>query len=282
MDAVKRAMWFIEAHFASELTLEEVAQCAGVSRFHLLRAFGAAIGMPVMQYVRARRLSEAAHQLANGSQDILTVALDAGYNSHEAFTRAFRDLFNATPEAVRRQGSVAHLNLIEARTMNTAPLRKLEPPRIETHEAMLIVGLSERYLCEQDAGGIPSQWQRFVPYLGSIPQQNGADTYGVVYNTDDAGYMDYMSGVEVKGISELPHGLNSLHVPAHRYAIFFHPDHIAQVRDSWNYIWNDWLPRSGFEASDAPILEHYDHRFDPRTGAGGVELWVPLKDAKKR
>ena len=280
MNAVRKALWFIEAHFASELNLQEVAQCADVSKFHLLRAFGAAIGMPIMQYVRARRLSQAACRLAEGSQDILTVALDAGYNSHEAFTRAFRDLFDVTPESVRRQRSVEHLKLIEARTMNTAPIRKLDPPRIEAREALLIAGLTEHYQCDQGAAGIPAQWQRFVNFLGNIPEQMGEDTFGVVYNTDAEGSMDYLSGVQVRSISRLPTGLSSLQLPERQYAIFFHPDHVASIRASWNYIWNEWLPQSKLDLAEAPILEHYDQRFNPRTGAGGVELWVPLQDAQ--
>lgn len=54
-----------------------------------------------MQYVRERRLTEAARTSANGAPDILNVALNAGCNSHEAFTRAFRDHFGITPEALR-------------------------------------------------------------------------------------------------------------------------------------------------------------------------------------
>ncbi len=74
---------------------------AGVSRFHMVRAFAAATGLSVMRYVRARRLSEAARALADGAPDILALALEADYGSHEAFTRAFRDHFGVTPEAVR-------------------------------------------------------------------------------------------------------------------------------------------------------------------------------------
>ena len=91
MNPVGKALWFVESHFGSELALADIAQAAGVSRFHMTRAFSAATGLSVMQYMRGRRLSEAAKVLANGARDILSVALDAGYNSHEAFTRAFRD-----------------------------------------------------------------------------------------------------------------------------------------------------------------------------------------------
>src|SRR5262249_38980664 len=101
MNPAQRALWYIESHLAEPMTRDEIAGVAGVSRFHLVRAFAAATGFPVMRYVRARRLTEAARALAGGAPDILSLALEADYGSHEAFTRAFRDHFGATPEAVR-------------------------------------------------------------------------------------------------------------------------------------------------------------------------------------
>src|SRR6187401_170088 len=101
MNPAQKALWFIESHLADQLSLDDIAGVAGISRFHLVRAFAAATGLSVMRYVRARRLSEAARALANGAPDILTLALEADYGSHEAFTRAFRDQFGTTPEDVR-------------------------------------------------------------------------------------------------------------------------------------------------------------------------------------
>lgn len=103
MTPVGKALWYIESHFAEEVALDDVAACGGVSRFHLSRAFGVATGHSIMRYVRGGRLTEAARRLADGAPDILSVALDAGYGSHEAFTRAFRDPFGVTPETAREQ-----------------------------------------------------------------------------------------------------------------------------------------------------------------------------------
>src|ERR1041384_2264087 len=79
MDPVGKALWYVESHFAGEITLEEIAAAVGVSRFYLTRAFGEATGRSIMRYVRARRLAQAARQLAAGASDILGVALDSGY-----------------------------------------------------------------------------------------------------------------------------------------------------------------------------------------------------------
>jgi AraC family transcriptional regulator len=85
-----KAAWFIESHLSDELSLETMADGVRVSKFHLCRACTASAGGSLAGYVRARRLSATARILAHGAPDILAVALDAGYGSHEAFTRAFR------------------------------------------------------------------------------------------------------------------------------------------------------------------------------------------------
>src|SRR3569833_1045545 len=139
------ALWFIESHLAEELSLDEIAGVAGISRFHMVRSFAAATGLSVIRYVRARRLSEAARALANGAPDILNLALEADYGSHEAFTRAFRDRFGLTPEAVRAASCVDKLRLQEPIMMDSTRTDTLAAPRFETGKAMLVAGGGERY-----------------------------------------------------------------------------------------------------------------------------------------
>src|SRR5256886_10206943 len=144
MNPAQKALWFIESHLASELTLDEIAAIGGISRFHMVRAFAAATGLSVIRYVRARRLSEAARALAAGAPDILALALDADYSSHEAFTRAFRDHFGVTPEAVRAATCLDHLKLQEPIVMDSTLLDNLKAPRFQTSKPLLVAGIAER------------------------------------------------------------------------------------------------------------------------------------------
>jgi AraC family transcriptional regulator len=276
MDPVQKALWYVESHSREPIALEDIARACRISPFHLTRAFAATMGLSLMRYVRRRRLSEAARQLAQGADDILRLALDTGYGSHEAFTRAFRDQFLLTPEQVRAQGHLNNISLVEAIAMNAVPVSELAPPRFETLNRRVFAGLVERYNCESSAG-IPNQWQRFVPHLGTIPRRRGPETFGVVYNFDGDGNFDYMCGVEITGSPDLPTGLTTLTVPEQNYAVFTHRGHVAGIRSTISAIWSKWFPESGYKAVDAPTIERYGPEFNPITGMGGFEIWVPIQ-----
>jgi len=281
MNPVEKALWFVESHFTADITLDQIAAAGCVSRYHLTRAFGAATGHSIMRYVRGRRLTEAARGLCNGAPDILAVALESGYGSHEAFTRAFRDQFGVTPESIRARGHLHDIDLMEPIKMDQSLIENLTPPRFEDGKRLLVAGLSERYTCETSAG-IPAQWQRFVPYLGKLPGQVGRIGYGVRYNFDDSGNFDYLCGVEVDDFTDLPPQWGRVRIPKHRYAVFSHREHISTIRRTWSTIWNKWLPESGVQAADAPDFERYDEHFNSMTGMGGVEVWVPIEAAPNR
>ena len=267
MNAAQKALWYIESHLARPLTLDEISTMAGISRFHMVRAFAAATGFSVMRYVRARRLTEAARALAAGAPDILQVALDADYGSHEAFTRAFRDHFGVTPETVRATTCLDNLKLQEPIIMVSTALDHLEPPRFETGKAFLVAGVGERYQLTQAAPAFPICGMAFIK-TSTIPGRVGQVAYGVCCNGDDAGNFDYIAGVEVADFSDLPRefagsGSRSRICGVHpRRPHLDHPPH--RQHDL-----NHWLPQSGHKVADAPNFERYDEKFDKSPATAG-------------
>ena len=212
--------------------------------------------------------------MADGAGDILGVAVDAGYNSHEAFTRAFGDQFGVTPAEVRSRGSVGQLALVQPIALDVAPL-EIAGPRFET----------SMYCRSPDstAGTTGSKIPRACPASGSsslpstrIRGRVSATAYGVCFNLDDEGSMDYLCGVQVAAFGAQPSQLACLRVPRQKYAVFVHSEHIAGIRRTWDAIWNGWLPRSGHTVTDAPLLERYDDALQPQSGRGGFSLLIPL------
>ena len=276
---VEKALWFIEHYYGREITLDEMAEHIGVSRYHLSRSFPLAVGMSISAYLRGRRLTEAAKALAAGAPDILAVALDATYGSHEAFTRAFRDQFGVTPEQVRRRGTLEDLKLVEAIRFDESLVLELAPPRIIEGRALTIAGLAERHANDKPEE-VPAQWQRLAPYIGSIPYPTGPRcAYGVVIDLffgEDS--FQYLNGIEVSAVRDLPPELTALRLPAQRYAAFVHPGHLSKMRQTVHTIFTRSLEEHQLEAGDFPnFVEYYGPAFDIEAGRNDVEIWVPLR-----
>jgi AraC family transcriptional regulator len=270
------ALWFVERRLAEEFTLADVARAAGLSPRHLARLFALSTGRPLMGYVRARRLSEAAKTLAASDISILSVALGFGYNSNEAFTRAFADEFGAPPSMVRTIGALSNLNLTEPLTMSSFSETTLAPARIEKSNAKIFAGLNARYACGA-FGGIPDQWARFSAFRGAVPNvlEEGV-AYGVSHNFSEDGDIDYLSGVEVSRADVLPPEFAVVRAPAGEYAVFEHRGHVSGIAATWTAIFAQGIPALGRDLAPSPSFERMDHRYDRRKGEGVIEIWLPL------
>lgn len=142
---------------------------------------------------------------------------------------------------------------------------------------MLLAGLRRVHTYSGSAESIPAQWQA-LQELGAIPGQQGTTAYGAMAAFwPEKQEFEYLSGVEVDTFDGLGPEYGRMRVPAAHYALFTHEGHVSTLRATWEAIWGDWAPRSGYENANTPDLEVYDERFDPRTGSGIIEIWIPIK-----
>ena len=75
----------------------------------------------------------------------------------------------------------------------------------------------------------------------------------------------------------LPEGFATIRISALRFAIFRHPAHVSMLRSTHYTIWNKWLPVSDVKISDGPSFERYGKDFNPMTGTGRIEVWMPVR-----
>jgi AraC family transcriptional regulator len=277
MSIADQALWVMERNSEKALGLNDIAAACGVSRSHLANAFATAAGWPVMKYLKARRLTEAAHRLAGGAPDILSVALEFGYGSHEAFTRAFRDQFGRTPEQVRSRGSVEGL-------ATTPPLRLRNErvhspvPQLKRLGRLRLVGLAAP-CSPNETIQIPAQWQRFLSsYYDDIPNKVKEMPIGLCEPPDDEGCFNYVCAAKVEAFEGRLPGLTSFECEPRSYAVFAHNDHVSTIFDTYAAIWNEALPAMARTVADSPVLEFHNDAFDPDTGLGGLQLCIPLVD----
>jgi predicted transcriptional regulator YdeE len=169
-----------------------------------------------------------------------------------------------TPELRRQEASIR------------AQALGLGAPRFERGKEIIVGGLNESYTFES-RDKIPMQWERFAPKIGNVPGQIGQVSYGVCWNRSPGGGFDYLSGVEVKDATRLPVDFATVQLPAREYAVFTHRDAVASIGKTIDKVWNEWVPQAGLNVASAPCFERYTEQFNPQTGTGGIEIWIPLE-----
>jgi AraC family transcriptional regulator len=143
---------------------------------------------------------------------------------------------------------------------------------------MLLVGLSGDFTSPK---GIPELWQKFESDLGKIPGQRGHIAYGIVMNDGSSpAKFSYMAAVRVNTFSGVPAHLSRLTIPAYKYKVFLHDEHVSKISSTVEKLRNSSTIAAGVpsEGKFLAFLEHYGEEFDPKTGMGGMEIWVPSKD----
>jgi predicted transcriptional regulator YdeE len=161
------------------------------------------------------------------------------------------------------------------------PAPRWPPPlRLERKPAIALAGFSARYTPET-LRRIPAQWGRFGAEVGAIAGVTARESHGLCFEWRD-GTMEYACALPVSPGAHLPEGWRPLMLPASRYAVFSHEDHVSTMMKAIEWILHTWLPGSGERrapgfAGGVELVEWYGPAFDPETGYGDVEIWVPLE-----
>jgi len=274
---------WIEQQLDETLTLERIAGRAGLSPYHFSRLFSARMGRSVMAHVRGRRLVRAARRLC-GEPDLKLVelAFDCGFDSQEAFTRAFKRVFGVSPGRFRSGFAVEPIEgqyPMNAPTLPAAPVIQL--PELVTKPAFRVAGPARR-MDEASKAEIPQLWSALMgalPFKGQTPSWA---TYGVVSSLDKSdGTFQYLAGVGIEPDCVPPPGFTAMEIPAATYAVFritlngsaLHP----QVKQAMAQIWGELIPASGLKVVDGPDFELYDGRFDPLKAGSVIDFHVPVQ-----
>ncbi|MEO0918398.1 MAG: AraC family transcriptional regulator, partial [Pseudomonadota bacterium] len=276
MSILNKLIWQVEMRLHQPVSLNDLAAVCAVSTYHMARSFQIAAGLSPMAYLRARRLSDAAQELAKDERDILSIALDAQYNSHAAFTRAFVAYFGVTPQSVRRARSVHNLTLMEPLKMQKEMIVDVPPPETKTRPAFRVIGLGKQASFDDNAA-LATLWQQFNAREDEIGDIVGDCAYGVCCAAGEQGHFRYVAGVAAPSDAGIPAGMEEIVLPDGKYAVFTHSGHIADFPKTVYTIWNKALPDAGLEPRPAPEFELYDKRFDVETGRGEVEVWIPIQ-----
>ena len=280
MAAISSALAHIDEHLFEPLTVEDLAEVADLSPFHFSRLFTAIVGESVMSYVRRRRLAIAAMRLVKVPETrLIDLAFDCGFESQEAFTRAFRRTLGMTPGELKRRGGIDHFDEVEKHmtAIDLGGSLTLESG-VSKRGAFRVAGLSGRFDHTSKAA-IPALWDRLLPSL-PLPGQFGWITYGLCWSANASeGAFNYMAAAEFEPGALGPQGLEVFDVPAQTYLVFkqaIEPGNLhLQMSSACDEIWSHRLAKSGYKPSGGPDFELYPAEFMPNK-PGTLFYWIPV------
>ena len=273
---IMRVKLHIQQNLDAQMTLEELADVACFSPYHFHRIFKAMVGESVQEHIRRLRLERAAFELTCSERSVLTVALDAGYETHEAFTRAFRRRFDCSPSECRRDGLKQFPAAPSALTSNMG--EKKMDVKTEQFEAMTVAAVRHTgpYQECSKAWGIlcanPKVCSTFGPATKFL---------GISHDNPDITEPDkirYDACVTIEAEQDFGPDIFTQTIPAGRYAVLIHKGSYDGLSDCYQYIYGQWLQANGQDLAPAPPIEIYHN--DPKSTPPEelvTEIRVPLK-----
>jgi AraC family transcriptional regulator len=284
-----RSLDFIEAHLKENLTAQEIAEHIGYSVYHFYRIFKAEKQVPLMDYVRRRRLTLARRDLLTASK-ITDIAMEYGYDTPGGFTRAFHKEFGYSPTKylARMKCHVEIDNINEGGFVITPTIMK--KPAFKIAGYGIKTKISGRFTKD-----IAAYWENYngenletKMYDLLKPPQHGE--VGICVTTPGTEHVTYLLGVIVEDFSKVTPEMIKMTVPAADYAVFTTPPvdtsknttygdglFSRSIRDTWKYIFEVWFPTSGYVFNESKLdYEFYDERCHARPDSV-MEIRVPVK-----
>lgn len=283
MDWIERmtnAINYMEENLEDDIDYTEVAKIACCSVHHFQRMFSYITGVPLSEYIRRRRLTLAAFDLQTTDVRVLDVSLKYGYDSPEAFTRAFQALHGVSPTAARRTG--VRLKAFPRMTFSFSMKGDVGMHyRIEHLEAFSTIGFKERVSTSEAFKVIPGLWEKakqkgqidkLIEILWASPAKKPRGILGICSNGDFGNNEEFDYYLAALSDDQLPEGMERLNFSASTWAVF-EVSHEVDVQGIWKRLYTEWLPTSGYELANLPGIECYY----PPGHHPAAEVWIAIK-----
>lgn len=287
---------------ALDMSLLAAPACMAPLHFH--RVFKGLVGESPLQLQRRLRLERAAWQLAHGTQGVLPLALAAGYDTHEAFSRSFRSAFGRTPSEHRAQARAAPGRTVTlshhiqaACSLHVEGLQVPLPDDLRTllqHHGVLTMDVLIDVCPALRVAALPhvgpyntigeafSRLGERAGAAGLLSRDAPPEMVAIYYDDVDTVPADRLrsaAGLIVPEVVELPPGLDAVRLPSGRWASVLHRGPYSGLGDAWERFVGQWLPASGQRLRSAECYERYLN--DPGTVEPQqlqTRLFLPLED----
>lgn len=268
---------YLETVLDDEIDEKKVTQLSGYSYSMFSRLFSILTETTLSEYLRSRRLTEAAVILRNTDEKIIDVAFKFGYESSDSFGTAFKNFHGFTPSEVRNGKPFKLVSRVQlalsvrgGRSMNIT---------IQKKQAFTVAGVNEQSI---NSSLCPSVWNKLYKKYshGELASLGSDQSMGVCHDVENSSTINYMAGYIVNDIDKATSmGLDVLEVEEAEYAVVELVGSVPEcIHNGWKYAMEVFFPEHGYIHSEKPDFEYY-YEGDMHSKDYKMELWIPITKA---
>lgn len=277
---LSKAIEYIESNLTGEISYAEASKIACCSTYYFQRMFSYVAEIPLSEYIRRRKMTQAAFDLQAGNTKISDIGLRYGYTSPTAFNRAFKNIHGISPTDARKKGtSLKAYPKISFKISVTGG--ESMRYRIETKEAFRIVGITIPLTedMEENMNIVPKFWEKIwqstkLSELSNLERQNSKKLLGVsIYKSPR--YIFYY--IAIKTDKPVPKGMKEYIIPSATWVVLECDGHYPEsIQTMYKRFMTEWLPFSGYKYAELPDIEVYPLE-DQKPKGGHSEIWIAIE-----
>lgn len=285
---IKMLIGFIEENIKEKITLDDLAMTAGISKFYLSRIFHELSSMPLMKYIRLRKLTQSLFELLNTDLNVIDIAEEYGFNYQQSYIRSFVSAFGISPSKFRKEKSpVVIQNVINIDNMRgLGQFGIATKPHFAIYPSFYTMGIKHKIYDTDDqkyhVANIKGN-EFYYKHRYKIENVINPQVYfGIVETVWDKGYSYYIPSVQVSAMGKNTDRMVCYSIPTQYYAVFKYIGvhharytHINNLQDLIDYIYNDWLPTAGYTQSAPYHFERIDVKIS-RNDYCEVDIYLPI------
>lgn len=290
IEKMNAALDYIENHLDDDIDYTELAREAGCTEYHFSRMFSFITGQNLSLYIRRRRLSNAAIDLAADKPGILDIAVKYGYSSVDAFSRAFKDVHEILPSQVKKNPSTVKVYPRIIFNLSITGGQEMKY-RIVEKESFRIVGIKKHVdlVFHGVNPEIAAMWESLTSKeIARWKTLSNTDPKGIISASTNfsedrmtgKGSLDHYIGAATT--SRIETDDSCLEVQAGLWAVFESlgkfPDTLQNI---WGRIYSEWFPAVPYEVAPGPEML-WNEQPDTSDPDFKSEIWIPIRFTSKR
>lgn len=288
MDYLKyfeKAVMYIENNLHENITVNDVAKETGYSYYHLTRLFKSMFGESVGSYIKKRRLVSSTKELLYSDKKVIDIAIGSGFESSEAFSRAFKSIYKVSPIEYRKNRIdvfVGKKKKLELDFMRHLVGNITIKPVIKEIEKIKVIGIKDKVILENNS--LPDLWEKFRKVHHIVPNTLPSKrVFGIceaiseIHLVSESMEFNEIIGLEVNSYDVIPNSFVSKTIKEGKYAIFTHTGSLDNLDKTYEYIWGTWFLSSKEELDIRDDFEVYDERFlGPSNVNSQIDIYLSL------